>query len=612
MPFINNAGGVSSSGGGAGGSSGAGLAVISRGLALGVAAKIDLSGGAGSTAVPAGVVHPGSGAGGAPGGLLVLLDGASATATGLSELGFVALNGSTPITGIPRQQPLWVILADGEGSSYSYFVGTGDGTTFPLPSLSGSRGGNRVQFVPGNLAATPDLSATTLAAPTNISLSSGTAELLVQGDGTIVPRIRVTWTPSLDSRTVGYDLQSKPSSETIWTSIAPVIGQSASAAFMPTVADGVNYDIRIRAGGPTREVSDWVTITGYFVIGKTELPSDVTIFTIEGTVLTWTPVTDVDVFGYLLRYQPGTSRSWGDAIPLHNGELTSSPYDMLVVPTGPVTLMVKAVDSSGNESQNAAYIVTDLGDPLVANVVETFDRKAAGFPGTKTSCSVSGGNLVADSITPLAWKPDDEAAAWSTDSSTLAWAVTQYAAMTYVDTLTFTQALAGSQLTIQYDIQGDPWSLEYRENSAALAWSGDTSTLAWSADSSTLAWDSPDYLPWPGTITVKNSIYDFRITAGQSNTQGIVSELTMTVDAPDVEETVDNVVIAAGGTRLPITKTYSVIKNVQLTVQADGGTAISARTDDKVTTIGAGPLVHGLDAAGSNTSALIDARVQGY
>jgi hypothetical protein len=445
-----------------------------------------------------------------------------------------------------------------------------------------------------------------------VSLSSGTAELLLQGDGTIVPRIRVTWTPSLDSRTVGYDLQFKPSSESIWSSAPLILGQSSNAAFIANVADGVSYDVRLRASGAAREVSDWVTITGYFVIGKTELPSDVTLFTIEGTVLTWTPVADVDVFGYLLRYQPGTSRSWGDAIPLHNGEVTNSPYDMLVRPSGPVTLMVKAVDSSGNESQNAAYIVTDLGTPDVANVVVQFDRKADGFPGIKTACSVSGGNLVADTITPLAWKPNDSAAAWSTDSSTLAWAVLQYAAMTYVDTLTITQALTGSRLTIQYDIQGDPWSLAYRENSATPAWSGDASTLAWHADSSTLAWTSPDYLPWPGQITVKNSIYDFRIMAGQANAQGIVSTLTMTVDAPDIEETLNNIVIAAGGTRLPITKTYSVIKNVQLTVQSDGGSAISARTDDKVTTLGAGPLVHGLDAAGSNTSALIDARVQGY
>jgi hypothetical protein len=619
--FVSAVNGAVLSAGGAGGKGGAGIVIVSRGFAQGVAGVIDVSGADGNAVAGVssfiGLGYAGSGAGGAPGALVILLDGASTTATGLTEAAFVALHGRTPIPAVPLDAPSKVYSRASDnpsGTFYSFFVGTGDGTTFPLPSLSGSRGGNRVQFVPGNLAPTPDLSAITLAAPTNISLSSGTAELLVQGDGTIVPRIRVTWTPSLDSRTVGYDLQFKPSSETIWSSVPPVLGQSSSAAFIANVADGVNYDVRLRAAGPTREVSAWVTITGYFVIGKTGLPSDVELFTIEGTKLSWTLVADADVVsggGYLIKYQPGTSRSWGDAIQINDGVLTSSPYDMLVVPTGPVTIMIKAVDSSGNESQNASYIVTDLGDPFVANVVETFDRKAAGFPGTKTGCTVSGGNLVSDSITPLAWKPNDQAAAWSTDSSTLAWAVTQYATMTYVDTLTFTQALAGSQLTIQYTIQGDPWSLEYRENSAALAWSGDATTLAWSADDSTLAWTLPPYLPWPGNITVRNSIYDFRIIAGQANTQGIVSELTMTVDAPDIEETLNDIVISAGGTRLPITKSYVVIKNVQLTVQNDGGSAISARIDDKVTTVGAGPLVHGLDATGANTSALVDARIQG-
>lgn len=345
-------------------------------------------------------------------------------------------------------------------------------------------------------------------------------------------------------------------------------------------------------------------------IGKTAPPPDVTVFSIQGTVLSWTTVIAPGLIGYLLRYQPGTSRSWGDAISLHNGILTSSPYDMLVVPTGPVTIMIKAVDSAENESQNPAFIVTDLGDPLIANVVETFDLKTAGFPGIKTNCSVSGGNLVADSITPLLWKPDDSAALWATDPSTLLWATVQYAQMTYVATLTFSKALAGSQLTIQSAIQGDPWSLEYRESGAKLLWSADPSTPLWSADDSTLLWDQPPYLPWPGSITVKNTTYDFRIRTGQANIQGVVSELKISVDAPDVDEILDDIVIAPSGTRLPITKFFTVIKNVQLTVQADGGTAISARTDDKNPTLG--PLVHGLDAAGSNTSALVDAHVQGY
>ena len=223
---------------------------------------------------------------------------------------------------------------------------------------------------------------------------------------------------------------------------------------------------------------------------------------------------------------------------------------------------------------------------------------------------MSGGDLVADAITPLAWKPNDAVAAWNIDPSTLAWATAQYSTMTYVDTIIVSQALAGSRLTIQHTVTGYPWSLEYRENSAALALSADDTTLAWNADDSTLAWDSPPWLAWPGEIVVGKSIYDIRVTAGQANTQGAISQLTLTVDAPNVSETLNDVVISAGGTRLPIAKDYQVIKNIQLTVQADGGVAISTRIGDKDKDLG--PLIYGLDATGANTSALVDAYVQGY
>lgn len=605
--------------GGAGGAGGAGLEIISRGLAQGVVAKIDLSGGAGSGGATANVgtlaqtIHAGSGGGGAPGGLLVLLDGAGTSATGLTETGFVDKQGSTPITGIPFDPATYFVAeSPAKLNVYSSFVGTGDGTIFPLGLLSGSRGGNRVQYVPGNVAAAADLSSITLAAPTNLSLASGTAELLVQGDGTIVPRIRVTWTPSLDSRTIGYDLQFKPSSETLWSSAPLIFGQSASAAFIANIADGINYDVRLRAAGAAREISDWVTITGYAVIGKTERPSDVADFSIEGTRLSWTLVSDVDVTsggGYRIKYQPGTSQSWGDALALHSGLLTSSPFDMLIVPAGAVTLMIKAVDSSGNESQSVASIGVNLGELFIANVVETFDRKAAGFPGTKTACSVSGGNLVSDTITPLMWKANDQSSMWAIDPSALIWAVLQYATMTYVDTVIVTQALAGSRLTIQKTITGDPWSLEYRENSQMLMWSADTTTLMWHTDSATPMWDAPAWLPWPGEIKVKNSVYDIRIMAGQANTQGIVSQLTLTVDAPDISEFIANVAISAGGTRLPITKSYVSIKGVNLTLVADGGTAIRPQQEDALAT---GPLVKTYDAAAAAVSGHVNARIEGY
>lgn len=139
--------------GGAGGKGGAGLAITSRGMAIGASGRIDLSGGAGvaGAAFAFGSIsmNAGGGAGGAPGALLVILDGTANTATGLTEAGAVAQNGVTPIAGRSAEIPdQWETFEAGNYSSY--FVGTGDGSSFPLPSLSGALGGNQVQYVPGN------------------------------------------------------------------------------------------------------------------------------------------------------------------------------------------------------------------------------------------------------------------------------------------------------------------------------------------------------------------------------------------------------------------------------------------------------------------------------
>ncbi len=455
----------------------------------------------------------------------------------------------------------------------------------------------------------------TVEAPANVTAASGTDELFVVSDGTVVTRVRVSWTEPLNYYVLQGGrvlIQFKAAAASDWLDAAPIAGDAA-AAWLTGVEDGTAYDIRVRFQNALGTRSDWTQIS-HTVIGKTAAPSDVELFTIEGTRLTWTPVDDADVRaggGYRLKFQFGVNRSWGDANALHNGLVTDSPFDLAIVPSGATTLMIKAVDSSGNESQNPAVILWQFGDPIVANVVETFDLKAAGFIGAKTNGSVSGGDLVADVLaSPLMWKADASADFWSWDSTQLLWSTTMYKQMTYVDSVTISQALSGSRLTIAATVAGDPWSLEYRENSQKAMWDADTSSLMWSSDSSTLMWDAPAWITWPGAIEVTDTIIDVRITTGQSSTQGIVSELTVTVDAPDIVENLNDVSILAAGTRLTLTAGFSVIKNVQLTVQNDGGTAITARTEDKNATLG--PLIKCLDAAGSATTGLVDARVQGY
>jgi hypothetical protein len=95
--------------GGTGGDSGAGLVIISRGLAFGASGLIDLSGAdSAATSAHTGIdtnfdVYPGAGGAGCPGGLLILLDGSDES---LPDIGgkFVAACGEVPVNGTPMTE----------------------------------------------------------------------------------------------------------------------------------------------------------------------------------------------------------------------------------------------------------------------------------------------------------------------------------------------------------------------------------------------------------------------------------------------------------------------------------------------------------------------------
>jgi hypothetical protein len=315
------------------------------------------------------------------------------------------------------------------------------------------------------------------------------------------------------------------------------------------------------------------------------------------------------VVGARIRFQYGNTDSWADAQPLHTGLLTASPYTPPALPPGLVSFMIVYVDAAGLESLTPARVIKDLGNPLVANVVETIDLKALGFLGTKTGGSVVAGNLVADDTGGLFWAVDDTASFWGADAGVF-WPVQNFKQMTYEDQFTPTAAGNGATLTLSFAVVGAPYSVEYRLNGPGAFWSADGDTF-WGADADVF-WSAPGaYQSWAGQVPARNEPYDVRITTGFGPTQGVVSVLSAITDMPDIVERLNNITLAAGtGTRLPITKTYRQIKNVNLTLQDDGGTARSAKVIDKSATTG--PLVQGIDATAAVVAAHVDATVQGY
>ena len=122
--------------------------------------------------------------------------------------------------------------------------------------------------------------------------------------------------------------------------------------------------------------------------------------------------------------------------------------------------------------------------------------------------------------------------------------------------------------------------------------------------------NSPSWRAWPGAITAEAGDYEIRVRTDFGRTRGRIDALAVLLDVPDIVDYLDDIEIASGGTRLPLPRTYRVIRNVHLTLQDTGSGAASARVMDK--SASAGPLIRCFTTAGSATAGRVDAIVQGY
>jgi len=358
--------------GGAGGAGGAGLFVVSRGASFGVSGSINLSGadgeagtfhgnasysesyGSSSSSVTNTPNHAGGGAGGAPGAVYFAIDGASQTYPELNNI--ISKYGNTPINGSSRTPSPAVFLKNYPQTSfasnwYPYYLGVGAANV----DLSGYKGGSRVSFVIGAEAPEEDADANIIPVPASLSMISGTSTLFANDDGTILPRIKLSWVESGDVRVAGYEVQYKKSSDTVWINQADVIGETES--YVWPVYAGEVYDVRVRASDSVRNTSEWLTELNHPVIGKEEPPPNVTGFLAtqngEQVVFKWNNTQIADSGGFEIRYAALGNADYSSAQHLTKAakgtELTSS-----AIPPGAYTFFIKERDNGGRFSVKAA------------------------------------------------------------------------------------------------------------------------------------------------------------------------------------------------------------------------------------------------------------------
>lgn len=391
---------------------------------------------------------------------------------------------------------------------------------------------------------------------------------------------------------------------------APVSGADTQEVSITDVDDGVTYDVRLRYVTSAGKASPW-SVTSHTVIGKTTPPHDVPGLLYEPPYIVWRyQDPPKDLGGFKIRFHAGDRRTWSDATPAHDHIVTENRFDVTDIGGGVRTLLVKAVDIAGNESDTPAILVKDVGDPLIENIILTEDYKAAGWPGQITNGEIVLGDLEALS-TSLAWTGNDANPTWSGNDNNPAWSQ-DYQAMTYQADYVPTADVVGESITLDTAITGVSYAIEYRTDSPLPMWGTDDTANMWDANDGITFWSPfPDWKAWPGKIGgITRQLYQFRATTAAGSQQGKISAFTLSIDVPDIEERFDDITIAAAGTRLPIAQSYRVIKNVSLTLQDNGGTGATVKTVDKDSALG--PLIKVFDTSGTGVAGLIDAIIQGY
>ncbi|MFC6644449.1 hypothetical protein ACFQBQ_02360 [Granulicella cerasi] len=96
--------------------------------------------------------------------------------------------------------------------------------------------------------------------PTNLVLTSSSATALVQPDGTVIPRIELTWDTPADVRVTGIEVQWQLTGATTWND-GGTVSVASNVAYIPAVS-GQTYDVRIRSVRSGAQ-SVWVELDGF-------------------------------------------------------------------------------------------------------------------------------------------------------------------------------------------------------------------------------------------------------------------------------------------------------------------------------------------------------------
>ncbi|MGE4193068.1 MAG: hypothetical protein AB7E51_06745 [Pseudodesulfovibrio sp.] len=382
------------------------------------------------------------------------------------------------------------------------------------------------------------------------------------------------------------------------------------AAGQPLTLSGVKtgdvIDFRIHSVTTAGAASEWVYKYEYTVEGKSTKPPAVGPVLVDNGWLTWDyPDEPIDHDGFIVRHASGARPYAGAGVAAHEDIITDTRFDLSPF-SGTMTFMVWAVDVAGNESEEFRYVITNLGDPVVENIVEEFAFGPL-WAGTIAGGEVVDGRIEASAVSLFYAADDDPIYA---DDNEPFYPDDRFSALSYEARLIMPETLVGEQMTLALTAAGNV-SVMYRKLPPTPFYPADSEPF-YDADGEPFyfgAANIPDWRPWPGSLTVERAEYQFLVSVPSGTVQGVIESLAVVVDTTDVFEELLDVAIEAGGSKLPTTKTWRAIKTVTVMALQESATAINFQ---KVNLDLDGPTLKAVDGAGTSVAATGDFKIGGY
>lgn len=427
---------------------------------------------------------------------------------------------------------------------------------------------NDIQLTPRNISILDDKPAT----PVNLSIS----ESLYEVAGGVKVLVTASWdlVPNADTYTVKWARDNGTNPTTVIVNNPILEIRDAEAGL---------YTIEVIAVTKSLRRSNSSTISKK-VLGKTAPPANITNFSInviEGNAhLSWdqSPDLDVRVGGLIkIRWQKETTgQAWSNAIDIGVALSGSSTSAVLPLLTG--TYMIKAIDSSSNESRTAVMIKTDY--PNIYNLNYVLEKiESPTFGGAKTNMIMYGSNLGLDGtilFDSVVGNFDDGIGDfdYGSNSGLAAYGIYEFAG--YIDQgniyrsrVKIDLSFTSFNITNLFDLGiGDFDSgLDLFDG---LDISG-VNVIPYISKTNDDPAGSPTWSAWQQFVVGDHNARAFKfkieVIAPDSFTQIAINTLRVSVDVPDRIESGQDINIGSGGTTITFSRPFFIVPNIGVSIQ---------------------------------------------